>query len=495
MMHFTKKKIGLILGPLAFALVIMSDIPNLSESGEAVLASTIWIATWWVTESIPMAATSLLPIILLPLTGGATVKATTAVYGDKMLFLFIGGFMIAIAIEKWRLHKRIAMNIILAVGTNAQRIVLGFILATGFLSMWISNTATTLMMVTIGMALISQLLEYMENESALIKNNFGKALLLGIAYSASIGGLATLIGTPTNVIFTAMVQQIFKVEVTFADWLFFALPMVLVLLILSWWVLVKLAFPMGKIEIPGGKQTIQKELSDMGTMSPEEKLIALVFGLTALAWIMRSFVLQKLFPGIDDTVIALVGALVLFILPAKSDPGKKILDWESAVKLPWGIILLFGGGLSLAAAFQSSGLALWIGEQLTLLQGIHVVLLIASIAVFVNFMTEVTSNVATASIILPILASLAAAVGVHPYALMIAATLAASCAFMLPIATGPNAIVFGAGKLEINDMIRAGFRLNLISSFLIVATIYFLLPLVMGIDLGSFPDEFRTAFD
>jgi sodium-dependent dicarboxylate transporter 2/3/5 len=271
--------------------------------------------------------------------------------------------------------------------------------------------------------------------------------------------------------------------------------MVLVLLMLSWWVLVKLVFPMGKIEIPGGKETIQKELSDMGPMSPEEKAIAVVFGLSAFAWIMRSFILQKLLPGIDDTVIALIGALVLFILPAKSTAGKKILDWESAVKLPWGIILLFGGGLSLAAAFQSSGLALWIGQQLTLLEGIHVVLLIMAIAVFVNFMTEVTSNVATASIILPILAALAAAVDVHPYALMIAATLAASCAFMLPIATGPNAIVFGAGKLEVSDMIRAGFRLNLISSFLIVATICFLLPLVMGIDLSTFPEEFRSAFD
>ncbi len=491
----TKQIIGLILGPLGFAVVMIADIPNLTSSGEAVLACTFWIATWWVTEPIPMAATSLLPIVLLPLTGGATVKATTAVYGDKMLFLFIGGFMIAIAIEKWQLHKRIAMNIILTVGTNAQRIVLGFILATGFLSMWISNTATTLMMVTIGMALISQLLVYMNDESQEIKNNLGKALLLGIAYSASIGGLATLIGTPTNVIFTAMAKQIFDAEVTFADWFFFALPMVLVLLMLCWWVLVKLVFPMDTIDIPGGRETIEKELSDLGKMSSEEKAIAVVFGVTAIAWILRSFVLQKLLPGIDDTVIALAGAIVLFLLPAKSQPGSKILDWESAVKLPWGIILLFGGGLSLAAAFQSSGLAMWIGEQLTLLEGIHVVLLVLAIALFVNFMTEVTSNVATASIILPILATLAAIVGVHPYALMIAATLASSCAFMLPIATGPNAIVFGAGRLEISDMIKAGFRLNLISSFLIVVTIYFLIPLVMDIDLTTYPKEFQAIFD
>ncbi len=491
----TKRLFGLIFGPLAFILLLVIDIPDLSSSGQAVLATTVWVATWWVTEAIPMAATSLMPIILLPLTGGAGVKATTAVYGDKMLFLFMGGFMIAIAIEKWMLHKRIAMNIIMAVGTNARMIVLGFILATGFLSMWISNTATTLMMVTIGMALVSQLLEYMDKDTKEVKQYFAKALLLGIAYSASIGGLATLIGTPTNVIYTAMVKQIFNVEITFADWIFFALPMVLALMFLCWIVLVKFVFPIDRIEIPGGKETIQRELDKLGKMGPEEKAIAIIFSATAVAWILRSFVLQKLLPGIDDTIIALAGALVLFLIPAKSQPGKFILDWESAVKLPWGIILLFGGGLSLAAAFQSSGLAQWIGDRLILLEGVNLVILITVIALLVNFMTEITSNVATASIILPILASLAASINVHPYGLMVAATLAASCAFMLPIATGPNAIVFGSGKLEINDMIRAGFRLNLISSLFIVLTIYFLLPLVFGIDLNEFPAAFRAIVD
>lgn len=472
----TRKKLGLFMGPILFCIVFfLEPFPDLNAEANAVLACTFWMATWWLSEALPISATALLPIVLLPLSGGAPIAQTTAAYGDKMLFLFVGGFIIAIAMQRWQLHKRIALTIIYTVGTNSKLIVLGFMLATGLLSMWISNTATTLMMVTIATALISEI-RTATGESG---TAFFKALLLSIAYSASIGGVATLVGTPTNPIFVAVAKQLYGSDFSFATWMSFALPFSLITLACCWLLLANVLFPVSKFKIHMGRDMIKKELDALGTMTQEEKSVGVVFLLTAFAWITRSFFLQQFIPGINDTVIAIGAALLLFLLPSKSKNGKALLTWEEAEGLPWGIIILFGGGLSLAAAFQSSELALWLGERLTLVNGLPLFAIILIVTLSMNFLTEVTSNVATASIMLPVLAALAQAIDVHPFLLMIPATMAASCAFMLPIATAPNAIVFGSGELKISDMTRTGVWLNLFSSLLISVLVYLVLPLFL----------------
>ena len=468
----TRKKTGLYLGPFLFCIVFfLQPFEGLNEQANAVLASTLWVATWWLTEALPIAATALMPIVLFPITNGAPINQTTAAYGDKMLYLFVGGFIIAIAMQKWNLHKRIALLIISKVGINAQGIVLGFMLATGLLSMWISNTATTLMMVTIAGALITEI----KNNGTEGSKHFFKALLLSIAFSASIGGVATLVGTPTNPIFVAIAKKLYNEEFSFASWMTFALPFSLIMLAVCWIVLTRVVFRLNTLYLPLGKEMIRNELKSLGRMSFEERSVAIVFVTTALLWITRSFLLNQFIPGLNDTVIAIGAAVSLFILPS-SNKKKKLLTWKEAERLPWGVIILFGGGLSIAAAFQSSQLAEWLGGKLVSMADLPLFVIILAIALTVNFLTEITSNVATASIMLPILASLATAIGVHPYLLMVPATMAASCAFMLPVATAPNAIVFGSGELKISEMVKAGIWLNLISSILIAVLVYLVLP-------------------
>ncbi len=491
-----RKGIGLILGPFLFIATLLFFKPEgLSSEGLAVLASTLWIATWWITEAIPIPATSLLPLILFPLTGGLSGDITASSYGDNTIFLFLGGFLIALAMQKWNLHKRIALFIISAIGTSTERIILGFMVATGFLSMWISNTATAMMMVPIGMAVIYQVSEQLKKEGHVdtdVKNfNFGKAIMLGIAYSASIGGLGTLIGTPPNTIFAGVVKNSFGIEISFAGWMLFGVPIVIILMAITWYYLVKFAFPMKIRELPGGKEVINNEKKALGLMGPEEKVILTVFTLTALAWISRSFILVDLNENINDTIIAMTAAIILFMIPSATKRGEFLLDWETAKGVPWGILLLFGGGLAIAAGFQESGLAEWFGTQLAVLEGVNLILIIAIVTAMVIFLTEITSNTATATMMFPIMASLAAAISVHPYALMIGAGLAASCAFMLPVATPPNAVVFGSGYLRIPDMARAGLWLNIISVVIITIAIYLYLPAVWGIDITSFPDSLR----
>ncbi|WP_371809630.1 SLC13 family permease [Halobacillus sp. Marseille-Q1614] len=490
----TRQKAGLIIGPILFALTLLfMDAEGLSQSAVAVLASTLWIATWWITEAIPIPATSLLPLILFPLTGGLDGGATASSYGDNTIFLFMGGFLIALAMQKWNLHKRIALFIISLIGTNTEMIVLGFMLATGFLSMWISNTATAMMMVPIGLAVIYQSSEQLEKQQTKSVDhssfNFGKVTMLGIAYSASIGGLATLIGTPPNTIFRAVVEQNYGVQISFAGWMAFGVPLTLILMGLTWYYLVKMAYPMKIKKLPGGKKVINDERKALGVMSREEKIVLTIFTLTAIAWISRSFVLVHINENIDDTIIAMIAAIILFLIPARKK-GEFILDWDTAKGLPWGILLLFGAGLAIASGFQESGLAEWIGTQLTVLEGISFILILTVVAVLVIFLTEITSNTATATMMFPIMASLAAAIDVHPYSLMIAAGVAASCAFMLPVATPPNAVVFGSGYLRIPDMAKAGFALNILSIVLVTLAIYFYLPVIWNIDLTSFPANF-----
>jgi sodium-dependent dicarboxylate transporter 2/3/5 len=481
-MRPTKEQIGLILGPLNFILLYFFFKPaELSTEGVAVLAVTTWVAIWWITEAVQVEVTALLPIVLFPLSGGLSLAETCAAYGHKFIFLFIGGFILAIAIEKWNLHRRIALSIINVVGTNPRSIILGFMVSTAFLSMWISNTATAVMMLPIGVAIIKQMGNGNDN-----KTQFGKALMLAIAYSASIGGIATLIGTPPNIILAGVIQQTYGVELSFTRWFIIGFPLSVVLLVICWKYLTSWAFSFEDSQITGGKAYIKEQLKVLGKIGFEEKMVLVVFVVTALLWIFRSVFLKEFIPALDDTMIAILAALVLFLLPSK-EKGKPLLKWEDAVKLPWGILMLFGGGIAIAVGFDNSGLASWIATQLSSLDGVPLFVLLLILVAAVNFLTEITSNLATASVLLPVLAPLALAMDVHPYAVMIACTIAASCAFMLPVATPPNAIVFGSGYLKISDMMRAGIWLNLLSIALITLLVYFLLPIFWDIDIHSFP--------
>tara|TARA_A100001011_G_scaffold312186_1_gene329484 strand:- start:1542 stop:3011 length:1470 start_codon:yes stop_codon:yes gene_type:complete len=482
------KKSGLILGPVVFIITIFFFKPEgLSIEGNAILASTLWIAIWWISEAVPYAITSLLPIILFPLTGALGLVETSASYGHRYIFLYIGGFILAIAIERWGLHKRIALNTIKFIGTNIKSIILGFMVATAFLSMWISNTAASVMMLPIGMSIISQLVDNpnsIENENKV----FAKKLMLSIAYSASIGGVATLIGTPPNLILAGIVEETYGIEITFSKWLMFGFPISLVLLFICWKYLTQFTFSIKQKSFPGGKFEIEKQIINLGKMSYEEKIILFIFILTALAWTLRSFLLENFIPNIDDTIIALISALILFIIPASKEKNRKLINWKEAVRLPWEILLLFGGGLAIAQGFTTSGLSNWIGSQLTLFEGASIFILLLFLIAIVNFLTEITSNLATTAMILPVLAPLALIIEVNPLILMVGATVAASCAFMLPVATPPNAVVFGSGHLTIPNMIKTGIWMNLLSIFLLTLIVYFFLPLIWDLELKAILD-------
>ena len=473
------KLLGLVLGPVSFILILFFFRPEgLSVQANAVLASTIWIAIWWITEAIPIAVTALLPLVLFPLSGGLDLSSTSGAFGHKYVFLYMGGFIIAIAIEKWNLHRRIALNIINLIGSDIRKIILGFMMATAFLSMWISNTATAVMMLPIGLAIIKQL---QDNPDTVEDENqtFGKALMLAIAYSASIGGVATLIGTPPNLVLAGVILDTYGYEITFMQWFAFGLPISIILIFICWKYLTKYAFSFKQKSFPGGKQEIQRLLSSLGRITYEEKIVALVFALTAFCWITRSVLLQKLLPALDDTIIAIFFAIVLFLIPSKKK-GEQVINWEEAVKMPWGIILLFGGGMALAKGFESSGLAEWIGGQMTTLSGLPILILILVLIASVNFLTEITSNLATTAMLLPVLAPMALTIDVHPFVLMVGAAVAASCAFMLPVATPPNAVVFGSGYLRIPDMVGKGLFMNIISIFILTFFCIFYSPRIMG---------------
>lgn len=478
-MTIPKKALALLLGPLSFIILMWIDKPTgIPESAYAMLAVTLWIAIWWVTEAVPIAITALLPMVLFPTTGIMTINATTAAYGDKYVFLYLGGFFLAIAIEKWNLHKRIALYIIKVIGTNIYKVILGFMVATAFLSMWISNTATSVMMLPMGMSIVAQLKDNpttSENENSI----FGKALMLSIAYSASIGGIATLIGTPPNLVMAGFVQKTYGIEITFGQWLQFGLPLSIILLVIAWFYLTRIAFKFEQKEFPGGKEEVNRLIKELGPMQFEEKIVLAVFIATAFCWITRSFILQDLIPGIDDTIIAMGAAILLFILPTNNNKGR-IIHWADSTKIPWGIILLFGGGMALAAGFQETGLALWLGSQIDLLIGVSLFILVFIVIAAVNFLTEITSNLATTAMLLPILAPVAITLDVNPFTLIVATAAAASCAFMLPVATPPNAVVFGSGYLRIIDMIRSGFWMNIMSIIVLFIFVYYLLPILWG---------------
>jgi len=485
-MEKIKQLLFILLGPVAFGLIEMSHPPN-SMSIEAlhVLASTVWIAIWWITEIIPIAVTSMLPILLFPLTGAMDLNTTTASYGDKYIFLYLGGFILAITIEKWGLHKRIALSIIRLIGVNITTIILGFMLATAFLSMWISNTATAVMMLPIGMAVVSQFKEH-NHGLGLDAEHIGRAIMISIAYSASIGGFATLIGTPPNLVLAGILEETYGIKISFFQWLQFGLPLSLLTLLLCWVYLTKIANKFGQKEFPGGIEKIKSMLTQLGKVSYEERIVLVVFVTTALLWIFRALI-QDIIPAFDDTIVGVMAGTCLFLIPAK-EKGKRLITWSDCSKeVPWGILLLFGGGMALAKGFTVTGLAQWIATQITMLQGISLILLILILVAAINFLTEVTSNIATTAMILPVLAPMALAFNLHPLMIMVPVTISASCAFMLPVATPPNAVVFASGYLKISDMIKSGIWMNLTTIFLITLLTYFLLPIIWGINPNEFP--------
>ena len=476
--------IGLLVGPLLFLLILLMPLPSgMSPEALRVAAVAALMAVWWLSEAIPVPATALLPIVLFPLLGILDGGVVTRAYGHHLIYLFLGGFLIAVTMEKWNLHHRIALHTIQLVGVTPQRIVLGFMLATAFLSMWISNTAATMMMVTIALAVLHDIGHKVEHQPGDFR--FGTALMLGIGYAATMGGVATLIGTPPNAIFAGVVEKSYGYSVSFLDWLKFALPLSVVMLLLTWLYLTRILFRSEIAHLPGGREFFRQQLAGLGPMSREEKAVAIVFATVAALWILRGLYQPPALAMVKDSTIAIAGAVVLFMIPVNLKRREFLLDWRTAVTIPWDIIILFGGGFALAQGFNESGLTSWLAGRLEVLQGVDIVLIIGAVVLLVIFLTEITSNTATASLLLPVMGALAAATEVHPFGMMVAAVLAASFAFMLPVATPPNAIVYGSRYVTIMQMARAGIWLNLLGAVVITVCVYAVLPRVWGISLAG----------
>lgn len=473
------RKIGLVLGLFLFIYSLFSTPPaNMSEQAWVTAGVATLMVVWWGTQVLPIPVTSLFPIILFPLLGISSIREAAAPYANPIIFLLLGGFIIATALQRWQLHRRLALLILHLVGSHPHAIVGGFMFVSAFLSMWISNTATTIMMLPVAISLAQVMLEGGSKETA---NKFTVCLMLGIAYAASIGGLGTLIGTPPNAMVAAFMTETYGINIGFAQWMSFGLPVVCILLPLAWLLLTRLLFTFDLAHNVSAIDIVGSELEAMGAITTPEKRTAIVFVFVALAWMTRPLLQQ--IPGLaalSDTIIAMAGAISLFLIPSGDEQQRdtRLLDWSTAKDIPWGVLLLFGGGLSLAAMISGSGLAIWLGTVLSVLTNFHIFILMLSIVTMVVFLTELTSNTATTVTLLPVLGGLATAAYIEPMLLIGPMALAASCAFMLPIATAPNAIVFSSGKVSIPQMAKAGFCLNLVVITLITPLAYLLIPLI-----------------
>jgi sodium-dependent dicarboxylate transporter 2/3/5 len=480
--------IGLLLGPvlaLAAWLLLPAAEPGagsagagLDPAGRATAAVAIWMAVWWLTEAVPLAATALLPVVLFPLLGVADIRAATAPYANPLIFLFLGGFLLGLAVQRFGLHRRIALWILLRVGTSPRALVGGFMLAAALLSMWISNTATAIVMLPIGVSVLGLLAEQAGADAdPAARRAFGTALVLGIAYACSIGGTGTLVGTPPNLVLAAYVREHYGTDLGMLRWLGIGLPLVAVLLPLTWLYLTRIAFRLPATALPGGRTVLAAELARLGPMGSGERVTATVFALTAAGWLLRPQLADWTgLDGLTDAGIAMLGALMLFVLPAgpRPAPGQarpRALDWETAKAVPWQILILFGGGLSLASAIAANGVDGFVASGLGGLAGLPTWVLVLAVAALVVLLTEITSNTAVTTTLMPVLAATATATGAPPGMLLTAAALAASCAFMLPVATPPNAIVFASGQVSIAQMARAGAGLNLLAVLVVTAVV------------------------
>ena len=473
------KFISLLAGIAVSLLLYFVNPFGVPPAAAKVLAIAGLMITWWVTEALPMPVVALLPIILFPLLKINTLKATGAFYGNEVIFLFMGGFMLGLAIEKWNLHRRIALNIVRLTGTSGDKIVLGFILATGLLSMWLSNTATTMMMFPIALSVIHVMKENNRGEGNIA--NFSLTIMLAIAYASNIGGIATIIGTPPNVAYIGHIRETYKYEVDFVSWMLLCTPIAILLLAALYWVMVKWLFPNRIKSDDGTKQLIRNEIQQLGPLSAAEKRVLIIFIATALLWIFRKIIndAQSWFE-LDDTIIAIMCAVALFICPSgsKDDTNNSLLEWSDTSKMAWGILLLFGGGIALAGALEKAGLMGQLGHWLAQFSGNGFVLLLIVVTVSL-FISEVMSNVAQVIVFAPVVSSLADALGMNPLLLGIPMTLAASCAGMLPMGTPPNAIVFSSGHIKLRQMTKTGFVMNIVSIIFITLFCWFLLPLLM----------------
>jgi len=482
-----RRRVGLVMGVVLCGGLLGLPVPQGLDAGAWKTAAVgLLMAAWWITEALPIAATALAPLVLFPLLDITDISGAATPYANPLIFLFLGGFMVAQAMQTWKLHRRIALGIVRWVGTHPTSIIAGFILASAFLSMWVSNTATALMMLPIGLSVIDLTEDRLQRGDLPADGapHFGLVLVLSIAYACNIGGMATLIGTPPNALLAGFMSETYGLEIGFAEWMLMGLPLAVVLLPVLYVVLTRV-YPIELDELPGGARLIDQELEKLGDLSTAERRVAFVFAGTAMLWMTRPL-LSDVVPGLSDAGIAIGAAFALFLLPAGTE-SRALLTWEDAEDLPWGVLILFGGGLSLAAQISDTGLATWLGEGVSALSGWPIALVVVSTVALIILLTEITSNTATTAAFLPILGAVAVGIGENPFLLVVPAALGASCAFMLPVATPPNAIVYGSGLISIPQMSRVGVWLNLLSIVVVSALAYTLLGLVFGVELGSVP--------
>jgi sodium-dependent dicarboxylate transporter 2/3/5 len=476
-LKISRNTISIAAGLVFFFVLFFFNPFGLEEKAARVIAVAVLMITWWITEAFPMPAVALVPIVLFPLLNIATTNATAAPYGNEVIFLFMGGFMIGLAIEKWNLHKRIALSIVKLTGTSGNRIVLGFVMATGLISMWLSNTATTMMMFPIAVSVIKVI---GEGRSEKDMRNFSLCLMLAIAYSSNFGGIATIIGTPPNVAYVSYMNKRFGQEISFFDWMMVCLPIALLLMLSLYFVTVKVLFRNQIASSAETKQLINNELQQLGPMRIPEKRVLVIFLCTALLWITRDLINQLGIVKIDDNMIAIFGALLLFILPAGEANGK-LLEWNDTKNMSWGILLLFGGGITLANAMEKAGLMDMLGKWISGFSGTDTLMLLVVVVTVSIFISELMSNIAQVIVFAPVVTGIAVAAGINPYVLGVGMTLAASCASMMPMGTPPNAIVFASGHIRMKDMMKAGLVMNIVSIILITLFCYFILPNIIGI--------------
>jgi sodium-dependent dicarboxylate transporter 2/3/5 len=472
------RKLGLISGPLLF--FIFANLPNFipeNESANSVIAVALWMVIWWITEAVSISVTALLPLVLFPVMEIMSITDVGANYGSPIIFLFFGGFVLALALEKVNLHKRIALNIIKITGTTPNKVVLGFMIATASLSMWISNTASTVVMLPIAMSVIGLLINdkdgYTKNDQ-----NFALSVMLGIAFSANAGGIATVIGTPPNSVMIGLLENEYNIEISFLKWMTLGLPFSIILLIISYLVLVKWMFPNRQLKFKASKHVINSELKKLGPISGKEKMVLVIFGITVFLWIFRTLI-NKIFPGLglSDTIISMLAAISLFAVPYNIRKGDFIIKWKDTQKLAWGILILFGGGLALAKGMSVSGIVDIVSNAIATSE-ISILFTASLLIILMLFMTELMSNVALVAVLAPVVAGIAIGLDIPIIYLLIPVTIASSCAFMLPMATPPNAIVFASGYIKVHQMAKVGIVLNLIAVVLLILVFQYVIPIL-----------------
>jgi len=478
----TYQIVGRILGPSIFALMLLTDQWQSAMSTEAwrVAAVGLWMAIWWATEAIPVAVTAFLPLIIFDPLGISSIRDAAAPYANPIIFLFMGGFMMALALERWNLHRRIALAILDRTGTDGRRLIGGFMLVCALLSMWMTNTSTTMMLLPIVLSVIAVIRDNVPDLTDKARQDFQIAMLLGLAYAASIGGLATLIGTPPNALLIGFMAENHGIEISFARWMLVGVPISIVMLPIAWIALTKFLYP---VNIPASAAVdnhLHELREELGPMTTPERRVAIIFATVVFCWMLRRPLTEWLgLSGVSDAGIVMTAAMLLFLLPSGNAAQSQLMTWQDATRLPWGVLILFGGGLSLAMAVGDSGLALWLGEQLAPLNGWGTAVLVIASVALVIFLTELTSNLATTATLLPVMAAIAIQAGLPPILLTVPITIAASCAFMLPVATPPNAIVFSTGKISIPQMVRAGVFLNIIGIIIVSLAALNLAPVLL----------------